>query len=233
MTSAIAIITARGGSKRIPRKNIKEFCGKPILAYSIESALESGLFDDVIVSTDDEEIAHIACRFGASVPFMRSAETSDDFACTDDVVAEVIERLHQRGKEYKEICCLYPTAPFVTPQKLVDSYHAMIESGASSVMPVVEFDFPPQRGYMIEEGALEPVDQQACLMRSQDLKTIYHDCGQFYWCKTADFLKDRSLLQKDTIPFIVPPMEVQDIDTQDDWCIAELKYRAMNDILSR
>lgn len=225
--SAVAIITARGGSKRIPRKNIKPFCGEPIIAYSIRAALESGLFEDVIVSTDDEEIAAIARRYGASVPFMRSAETSDDFAGTDDVIAEVLLQLQSEGREYEEICCLYPTAPFATSRKLLESYCAMEASGASSVMPVVEFDFPPQRGCVIDAGMLHLVDEQAYLMRSQDLEKIYHDCGQFYWCKTAAFLGNRSLLQEDTIPYIVPSREVQDIDTQDDWCIAELKYRAM------
>lgn len=232
MTSAVAIITARGGSKRIPRKNIKEFCGKPIIAYSIEAALESGLFEDVIVSTDDEEIARIAREYGASVPFMRSAETSDDHAGTDDVIAEVVERLQQNGAAYDEICCLYPTAPFVTSRKLVESHCAMESANASSVMPVVEFEFPPQRGYMIKEGALQLVDEQAYPMRSQDLERVYHDCGQFYWCRTVDFLRDRSLLQKDTIPYIVPPVEVQDIDTENDWCIAELKYRTVYGIHS-
>lgn len=151
MTSAVAIITARGGSKRIPRKNIKEFCGKPIIAYSIEAARDSGLFEDVIVSTDDEEIARIAREYGASVPFMRSAETSDDYAGTEDVIVEVLSCLKDDGRSYDELCCLYPTAPFVTASKLRES-HGLLESiNVYAVITVVQFSFTPQRGFVIEE----------------------------------------------------------------------------------
>lgn len=227
MTSAVAIITARGGSKRIPRKNIKEFCGKPIIAYSIEAALESGLFEDVIVSTDDEGIAQIAREYGASVPFMRSAETSDDFAGTPDVLVEVLDALRDSGREYEEFCCIYPTAPFVTPQKLADSRALLSEPGVDSAFPVTVFSFPPQRGVFIIDGRMTAVDAEAMEMRSQDLEPIYHDCGQFYWCNTKGFMETRSLLTSRTAPFIVSEAEVQDIDNEDDWLLAEIKFKHM------
>lgn len=225
--SAVAIITARGGSKRIPRKNIKPFCGEPIIAYSIRAALESGLFEDVIVSTDDEEIAAIARRYGASVPFMRSAETSDDFAGTPDVLIEVLNALHDRGMGYDEFCCIYPTAPFITPQKLVESHALLSCQDVDSVLPVTVFSFPPQRGVFIENGRMKPVDEVAMEMRSQDLRPIYHDCGQFYWCNADSFMKSRSLLTACTAPFVIPESEVQDIDNEDDWTLAEIKFQHM------
>ncbi len=227
MTSAVAIITARGGSKRIPRKNIKEFCGKPIIAYSIEAARDSGLFEDVIVSTDDEEIARIAREYGASVPFMRSAETSDDYAGTEDVIVEVLSCLKDDGRSYDELCCLYPTAPFVTASKLRES-HGLLESiNVDSVIPVVQFSFPPQRGFVIEDSYIRPIDHCSFEMRSQDLEPRYHDCGQFYWCKTNSFLKERSLVNEHTAPYIVSEIEVQDIDNESDWILAEMKFEYM------
>lgn len=227
MTSAVAIITARGGSKRIPRKNVKEFCGKPIIAYSIEAALESGLFEDVIVSTDDEEIARIAREYGASVPFMRSAETSDDYAGTPDVLIEVIGRLQEAGRDYEEFCCIYPTAPFVTPQKLADSRALLSDEDVDSVLPVTVFSFPPQRGVFIRHDRMMAVDEEGMEMRSQDLEPIYHDCGQFYWCNTRSFMGTHSLFTSKTAPFIVSEAEVQDIDNEDDWILAELKFKHM------
>ena len=153
--SAIAIITARGGSKRIPGKNKREFLGKPIICYSIEAALGSGLFDEVMVSTDDEEIAEIARRAGASVPFMRSESAADDFATTDDVLLEVLEEYEKRGRTFAYMACLYPTAPFVTAEKLREAFRVMKEKDASGIMPVVRFSFPPQRGMWVREGRLE------------------------------------------------------------------------------
>lgn len=227
MTSAVAIITARGGSKRIPRKNIKSFCGKPIIAYSIEAALESGLFDDVIVSTDDEEIAETARRYGASVPFMRSTKNSDDYSGTPDVLVEVLEALSDLGREYEEFCCIYPTAPFVTPQKLADGRALLSEEGVDSVFPVTAFSFPPQRGVFINDGRMVAVDAEAMEMRSQDLEPIYHDCGQFYWCDAKSFMETRSLLTPRTAPLVVSEAEVQDIDNEDDWLLAEIKFKHM------
>lgn len=224
----VAIITARGGSKRIPRKNIKEFCGKPILAYSIKAALKSNLFDEVMVSTDDEEIAGIAKKYGASVPFMRSEKTSNDFATTEDVLVEVLSEYKKLGKEFSEVCCIYPTAPFVTSEKLVIAKNILEENpGADSVMPVVQFSFPPQRGLVVKNNFLTYMYPENATKRSQDLEPIYHDCGQFYFCKTESLLKYHDVVGKATLPLIVSELEVQDIDNLSDWAIAEMKYTTM------
>lgn len=223
----IAIITARGGSKRIPKKNIKDFLGKPIIAYSIEAALKSEIFDDVMVSTDSEEIAEIARNYGASVPFIRSEATSNDYADTSDVLLEVLSKYKELGKDYKEFCCIYPTAPFITTKKLKDSYILLQEENTYNVVPMVAFSFPPQRGLVLRNGHTEPVDSVAIEKRSQDLEEVLHDSGQFYWCKTEEFYKNGNLLYNHTKPYIVPELEVQDIDNQSDWDLAELKYRKM------
>lgn len=224
--SSIAIITARGGSKRIPRKNIKEFCGKPIITYSIEAALHSGLFTEVMVSTDDEEIARIAEQAGAKVPFMRSGENAGDYASTDDVLLEVLDRYRKQGREFETFCCLYPTAPFVTAEKLQKAMQ-MLEK-ADSVMPVVAFSYPPQRCVVLnEQGELRMKWPEHAKTRSQDLEPYYHDCGQFYCCRTKPFLEYGTTDLPHMVPFFVSELEVQDIDNQDDWEIAELKYRKM------
>lgn len=222
----IAIITARGGSKRIPRKNIKEFCGKPILSYSIEAALEAGVFDEVMVSTDDEEIAETARKAGAKVPFLRSAETAGDYATTRDVLLEVMQRYKELGEQYDEMCCIYPTAPFVTADKLKKGITLLEDSGADEVCPVVRFSFPPQRCYVLEDGYLKYKYPEYRNARSQDLEPYYHDCGQFYIYRTESFLHKE---QKEwrLAPMIMPEMEVQDIDNEEDWKIAEIKYRSM------
>ena len=225
---SLAVITARGGSKRIPRKNVKEFCGKPILAYSIEAALESGVFDEVMVSTDDEEIAQIARKYGAKVPFMRSAATSDDYATTRDVLIEVIQRYRQDGVEFDHLCCIYPTAPFVTADKLKEAMGIHIQKDADSVCPVVRYSFPPQRCYVIQEGRLEYKWQEHILSRSQDLEPYYHDCGQFYTYKT-DVILHKERTQWKEVPMIMSELEVQDIDNEDDWEIAELKYHYLKE----
>lgn len=221
---SIAIITARGGSKRIPRKNIKEFCGKPILAYGIEAALQSSLFDEVMVSTDSEEIAAIACRFGAAVPFLRSKRNSDDFSTTADVVEEVITEYAQRGRRFETLCCIYPTAPFVTSDKLLWSMETMDRMQAESLIPVVRYGYPPQRALVVQDGFLHYQYPENERVRSQDLFPIYHDCGQFYFCRVDALLKYHSLVTPRTVPLIVPEEEVQDIDTFSDWTLAELKY---------
>ena len=179
--SNIAIITARGGSKRIPRKNIKEFCGKPIICYSIEAALESGVFDTVMVSTDDEKIAQIAKEAGAEVPFFRSEATSNDYAGTADVLKEVIDTYADMGQTFDYGCCIYPTAPFVTGQKPKDAMEKLMRQQTTTVMPVVAYSLPPQRSVRIGQGGyLEKLDPVKYEMRSQDLEPIYHDAGQFY-----------------------------------------------------
>ena len=222
----IAIITARGGSKRIPRKNIREFCGKPILAYSIEAAIEAGLFDTVMVSTEDEEIAGIARVAGAQVPFMRSGANAGDYAGTDDVLMEVLLAYREQGREFETFCCIYPTAPFVTAQKLRTAMDLLKQ--ADSVMPVVAFSFPPQRCMVLNEaGELRMKWPEHARTRSQDLEPYYHDCGQFYCCRTAPFMEYKTTDLPRMVPMIMSELEVQDIDNQDDWEIAELKYRKM------
>ena len=226
MGSSIAIITARGGSKRIPRKNIKEFCGKPIIEYSIEAALQSGLFEEVMVSTDDAEIAKIAQAAGAQVPFMRSSANAGDYAGTDDVLMEVLLAYRELGREFDTFCCIYPTAPFVTAQKLQKAM-GLLEQ-ADSVMPVVAFSFPPQRCMILNEaGELRMKWPEHARTRSQDLEPYYHDCGQFYCCRTAPFMEYKTTDLPHMVPMIMSVLEVQDIDNQDDWEIAELKYRKM------
>lgn len=225
----IAIITARGGSKRIPHKNIKDFCGKPILAYSIEAALDSGVFDEIMVSTDSEEIAEIAKRFGAKVPFFRSDENSNDYSTTVQVLLEVLTAYENKGCKFDQMCCLYPTAPFVTAKKIREALSLMQQSQADAVVPIVRFSFPPQRAFVLEEGLLRYQYPQYEKARSQDLQVIYHDCGQFYWCKTDALQKYESLIVPNTVGFVVPEEEVQDIDTPSDWHIAEMKFRRMKE----
>lgn len=227
MSHNLAMITARGGSKRIPRKNIKEFCGKPILAYSIEAARSSGSFDEVMVSTDDPEIAEIAKKYGASVPFFRSEATANDYASTDDVIMEVLRTYEERGEHFDNFCCIYPTAPFVTGERLKQAMDLLADS--DSVMPVVPFSYPPQRGLLIsEEGFLKRQFPEYALARSQDLQKIYHDCGQFYACRTDVFFKEGTTDVKGQVPLVLTEMEVQDIDTLEDWEIAEIKYRRLH-----
>lgn len=226
----IAVITARGGSKRIPRKNIKEFCGKPIMAYSVEAALTSGIFDTVMVSTEDEEIAEIARRYGAEVPFLRSKRTSDDFATTGDVLREVLEEYGSRGKTFDAVCCIYPTAPFVTADRLREAMKLLNAvttacPAPDSVVPVVAFSFPPQRSVVIENGLLGFKWPEYMLSRSQDLEPFYHDAGQFYCLRTESFLAQNRLIMDRTVPLVIPEMEVQDIDNEEDWKIAEVKFR--------
>lgn len=226
MGRQLAIITARGGSKRIPRKNIKEFCGKPILCYSIEAAKDAGVFDEIMVSTEDEEIADLAKREGASVPFFRSFETAGDHASTDDVIMEVLKEYQKIGKEFDAFCCIYPTAPFLTGKRLKDAMALLKE--ADSVMPVVPFSYPPQRGLLVnDKGFVERQFPEYATARSQDLPKIYHDCGQFYACRTAPFLAAKTTDVKRLVPLVLSEMEVQDIDTLEDWEIAEIKYRRL------
>lgn len=225
----IAIITARGGSKRIPRKNIKEFCEKPILAYSIEAAIESKLFDTVMVSTDDEEIAGIARQYGAEVPFYRSERTASDFATTNDVLLEVLAEYEKRGEHYDMGCCIYPTAPFVTAEKLRDAMVQLETSDADTLIPVVAFSYPPQRAMIVRDGRLVFEYPQYLDSRSQDLEPHYHDVGQFYLFRTEAFLQNRKLMIGNILPYVVSELEVQDIDNPTDWEIAEIKYRFMRE----
>ena len=200
---SVAIITARGGSKRIPRKNIKDFCGKPILAYSIEAALQSGMFDRVMVSTEDEEIAEIARRYGGEVPFFRSGNTSGDYATTNDVLLEVLEEYGKRGEHFELGCCIYPTAPFVTAGKLEDAVKLLLDSDADTLIPVVRFSYPPQRAMLVREGKLVFGHPEFLDSRSQDLEPHYHDVGQFYVFRTENFRRNRKLMVGNILPLVV------------------------------
>ena len=226
-----AIITARGGSKRIPKKNIREFCGKPIIAYSIEAAIESTLFDEVMVSTDSEEIGNVAKKYGATVPFIRSEETSNDYADTTDVLHEVIKKYKEQGIFFDEFCCIYPTAPFITSEKLRESYQLLQDEDVYNVIPMVSFSYTPQKGMICVGKYIQAAYPDLMVMRSQDLPVIYHDCGQFYWIKTAEYEKNDDLLSNHTRPFWVSELEVQDIDNESDWKLAEIKYKYMKGII--
>jgi pseudaminic acid cytidylyltransferase len=227
MGKSIAIITARGGSKRIPKKNIKNFLGVPIIKYSIDAALRSNCFDEVMVSTDDHEIAEIAVRYGAKVPFFRSMVNSDDHSGTAEVLEEVINEYSQRGLEFEFLCCIYPTAPFITADKINSSMKRLIDSDADCVLPVCRFSYPIQRALKIENSLVKMIWPENYQSRSQDLMPAYHDCGQFYCMRTKSLLEQKKLFATCTIPVEIPESEVQDIDNEEDWKIAEMKYRIM------
>ncbi len=221
----LCIIPARGGSKRIPRKNIKPFMGKPIMAYSIEAAKASGLFDEVMVSTDDEEFAEVARQYGANVPFLRSEATSNDFAGTEDVILEVLNEYQKRGFEYDNVCCLYSTAPFVTAERLKEGF-ALLGEKADASFTIVQYSYPVQRSLKkTEEGYVKMNFPQYYDARTQDLEPIYHDAGQFYFLKTQTFRDEFTLWCKRTAPLILSELEVQDLDTLTDWQLAEMKYK--------
>ena len=220
----LCIIPARGGSKRIPQKNIKDFLGKPIIAYSIEAAISSGLFDEVMVSTDDLEIAAIAIKYGASVPFMRSDKTANDFATTFDVIHEVVQEYEQLNKIFDFTCCIYACAPFVTNEKLVDSFQILQENKFDSVFPIMPYGFPIQRALRKEENKVSFFYPEFSLSRSQDLEKSFHDAGQFYWMNTAVCLEKKQILTNNSGSIVLSELEGQDIDNEVDWKLAELKY---------
>ena len=225
----LAIITARGGSKRIPHKNIREFCGRPIIVYSIEAALNAGVFHEVMVSTDDEEIARIAKEAGAKVPFLRSAKASDDFATTADVIMEVLTEYEKQGQYFDSACCIYPTAPFVTSEKLKNAVELLENKEYDSVMPVAEFSFPPLRGMVMEEDKVSYKWEEFSMARSQDLEKIYHDVGQFYVFNVEKFREAKKLVTKNTGAIVIDELEMQDIDNEVDWKLAELKYQLLQE----
>lgn len=226
--SMIAIITARGGSKRIPKKNIKDFMGKPMLAYAIQAAKESGIFDEVMVSTDSEEIAAVAKMYGAGVPFMRSEKTSNDFAITHDVLEEVLAEYKKRGREFEELCCIYPCVPFLKAQSLKKAYSLMKSRNAPSVMPVCKYPVPVEWAMRIKDGALVADDVKKQLIRSQDLQPAYFDAGMFYFYRTDVFLSERTTLFPNTVGYVIDESECQDIDTPGDWKMAEMKYKLLH-----
>lgn len=223
---SICIIPARGGSKRIPRKNVKDFLGKPIIAYSIEAASMSEVFDEVMVSTDDKEIAEVALKYGAKVPFLRSEETSNDFATTSDVINEVIEWYRQNGQEFDIICCIYATAPFVTPKKLNKAIDMLKDRDFDSAFTCTAFSYPVLRGLIIDDkGRITMNWPEYRNSRSQDLPQFYHDAGQFYFATTEAFRKANGFWGENTAPIVVSELEVQDLDTPTDWALAEMKFK--------
>jgi N-acylneuraminate cytidylyltransferase len=224
MNDIIAIITARGGSKRIPRKNIKSFLGQPMIKYAIDAALESKIFDTVMVSTDDEEIAQIAKKYGADVPFMRSKETANDFATTIDVLREVIYQYKKMNVEFNTLCCIYPCVPLLKGNTLVKAYSLFAENNADALIPIVQFSYPIQRALRINNnGLLEYVNPEYVKVRSQDLEPMYHDVGMFYFYKISSLPNSIKTIKY----FEMRETEIQDIDTLDDWTMAELKYNIM------
>ncbi len=229
--SLVAIITARGGSKRIPHKNIKNFMGKPMLAYAIEAALKSGIFDEVMVSTDDVKIAEIAKQYGAKVPFMRSEKTATDFATTSDVLAEVLAEYEMRGKYFDEFCCIYPCVPFLTSDILVKAEEKFKCSQADALLPVVRYSFPIQRALLLgDDGYLKYREPENAQKRSQDLEPSYHDVGMFYFCNVQKFKQKRNVILSKTILLELDEMNIQDIDTLEDWKIAEMKYKILKGV---
>ena len=225
----IAIIPARGGSKRIPRKNIKPFLGKPIIAYSIEAALKSNLFDEVMVSTDDKKIAEIAEKYGAKVPFIRSANNANDFATLTDVLFEVMNQYKQKDKNFNNICGILPTAPLITTDRIAEAYNKFNNEKLDSICPVVEFSYPILRALKIsDKNKLKMIWPEYLKIRSQDLKPAFHDSGSFYWVKAEAMKKEKTLFCKNGSAIILPETEVQDIDSETDWKLAELKYQLLN-----
>lgn len=220
----LCIIPARGGSKRIPRKNVKLFLGKPMLAYSIETAQKSGMFDEIMVSTDDEEIAQVARRYGAKVPFMRSAETSSDYATTADVLKEVILKYRDLGQEFDNFCCFYATAPLVQSKDIITAFERLQQSDFTCVYPVVQFSYPIWRCLdLADDGTMTRHWPEFENSRSQDLPKEYHDTGTFYWYKTKEWLS--GIIKVGGIE--VNETTIQDIDTETDWALAEMKYRLL------
>lgn len=227
--TCLAIIPARGGSKRIPEKNIKNFCGKPIIAYSIEAALKSEIFDEVMVSTDAENIKDMALSLGAVVPFLRSQKNADDYATTADVIVEVIKDYQLQKKNFDHIVILYPTAPFITAKKLKEAWETYLSSNAFSLLTTVKFSYPVLRSLKKENDYVQFNWPEYLNSRSQDLPEYYHDAGQFYMLKVDNFMKTKAIFTEQTLGYELLETEVQDIDTLIDWQLAELKFKLLQD----
>jgi len=224
----LAIIPARGGSKRIPRKNIKNFAGQPIIKYSVDAAKKAACFSEIMVSTDDPEIARVAKSCGARVPFFRSKKNSGDRVMIIPVLAEVLREYEKRGKKFEYVCCIFPTAPFVTGEKLRTAKRLILKNKADAVVPVVRFSYPIQRSLKISGKEAKMFWPKYYNYRSQDLEPAYHDCGQFYFLTTEAILKQKKLFPKSVVSIEVPESEAQDIDNESDWQIAEIKYKLLN-----
>ena len=226
--SVVAVIPARGGSKRIPHKNIKQFCGKSMISYSIEVAKNTGIFDRIIVSTDSKEIAFMAKESGAEVPFMRPCDLADDYTGTDTVVIHALKQLMENGEKIDYICCIYATAPFVKAEYIVKGYNLLLENNATSSFSVTTYAFPIFRSLKINnQNRLEILWQKYRGIRSQDLPEAYHDAGQFYWADVKKYLKEKQFYSKNAVPVILPRYLVQDIDTPEDWETAEKMYAVL------
>ncbi len=224
----ICVIPARGGSKRIPRKNVKKFCGKPMIAWSIEAALQSGCFDLVLVSTDDSEIAEVAQQHGASVPFMRPAKLSDDYTGTLPVVRHAVEWFNSQGSIAERVCCLYATAPFVRGEDILKGLKKLSQGEVDYAFSVTSYAFPIQRAIRLTEtGRAEMFYPEYFNTRSQDLEEAYHDAGQFYWGKSSAWLNEKMIFGHDSVPVVLPRHRVQDIDTLEDWVRAEWLFKVM------
>lgn len=225
---AVAIIPARGGSKRIPGKNIKPFAGQPIIAYSLQAAKATGLFDNIIVSTDSEEIAQVAREFGAEVPFMRPRDLADDHTGTDKVIIHALHWLMDHGHSVRFVCCIYPTAPLLRAEFIRKGYNLLVENEGTSAFSVTTFPYPIFRALKINEaGMLGMIWPEHLKTRSQDLLEAYHDAGQFYWAKVKQYLLEQSFFSNKAIPVILPRYLVQDIDSVEDWETAELLFEVL------
>lgn len=225
----LCVIPARGGSKRIPRKNIRDFCGKPMIAWSIDVAIKSECFDRIIVSTDDKEIAAVAEQCGAEIPFMRPAELADDYAGTTVVVSHAIKWQNSHGDLVDKVCCLYATAPFVQATDLQKGLKVLESSGAEYAFAVTSYAFPIQRSIRITESQrIEMFQPEHFNTRSQDLEEAWHDAGQFYWGKAAAWLENKPIFSVDSAPVLIARHRVQDIDTLDDWNQAQLMFTLLN-----
>ena len=221
----IAIIPARGGSKRIPRKNIRNFLGKPIIAYSIEIALESGLFNEVMVSTDDIEIAEIAKKYGAKVPFFRSSNNSNDTATTFDVIEEVLTYYKMQDRNFDNLCCIYPCAPFCSTLNLTETYNLLLEKNFDTVFPVIQYSTPIQRAFRVENDKIIMINPKFQDTRTQDLEHSYFDAGQFYWVQKARILTNKIIYSNNSGCIVLDELNAHDIDNEIDWEIAEMKYK--------
>lgn len=224
----IAIIPARGGSKRIPRKNIREFHGKPIISYSIETAIKSGLFNEIMVSTDDEEISNVAIQYGANIPFFRSPENSNDFSTTFDVIEEVIFYYNKLGNNFDNICCIYPCAPFCSVINLNETYKILTEKKFDTVFPVVQYSNPIQRALSINKDKVSIINPTFQNCRSQDLEPSFFDAGQFYWINNDVLYGQKKMYTNNSGCIIIDELNAHDIDNEIDWQIAELKYKILN-----
>lgn len=225
----LAVIPARGGSKRIPQKNIKSFCGKPIIAWSIEAAIKSKCFDKVIVSTDDDEIAKIALEYGAEVPFSRPSELSNDYSGIVQVMQHAINWYNERNATFESVCCIFATAPFISIDDIRHCSELLESNNSDYVFPVTTFNYPIKRALKINnDGYVEMFNPEHYNTRSQDLEEVYHDAGQFYWGSSNAWMNETPIFSPNSSPFVIPRYRVLDIDTPEDWIQAELMFRIQN-----